>query len=102
MTARRGRAAATNPFDEVIEAIRTAGYHNHRLEQHSDLVRAGIFRDLMERCPQIATDYRSGRIARWYNVPRLVRTNAFSIDIDREYHRMLETICRAYEARWHL
>jgi len=68
MTARRGRAAATNPFDEVIEAIRTAGYHNHRLEQHSDLVSAGIFRDLMERCPQIATDYRSGRIARWYNV----------------------------------
>lgn len=69
MTARGGRGTVTNPFDEVIKAIRTAGYHNHRLEQHSDLVSAGIFRDLMKRCPQIATDYRSGLIARWYNVP---------------------------------
>jgi len=69
MAAHSRRGAAANPFDEVIKAIRTAGYHNHRLEQHSDLVSTGIFRDLMKRCPQIATDYRSGLIARWYNVP---------------------------------
>ncbi|HLC40479.1 MAG TPA: hypothetical protein VJO34_02485 [Methylomirabilota bacterium] len=69
MTARSGRGAVANPFDDVIKAIRAAGYHNHRLEQHSDLLSAGIFRDLVKRCPQIASDYRSGRIACWYNVP---------------------------------
>ena len=68
MTAGGGDSAGANPFDEVIEAIRVAGYHNHRLEQHSNLVSAGIFRDLMDRCQQIAADYRSGRIAQWYNV----------------------------------
>jgi len=62
-------AAVANPFDKVIEAVRSAGYHNHRLEEHSDLVSAGVFRDLLGRCPQINADYRSGRVARWYNVP---------------------------------
>ncbi|MBI3024510.1 MAG: hypothetical protein HYY66_02310 [Candidatus Tectomicrobia bacterium] len=36
------------------------------------------------------------------NPPRIDRDNAFGIDVDKEYQRMLETICRAYEARWHL
>ena len=29
------------------------------------------------------------------------RENDFGIDIDADYERMLATICRAYEARWH-
>jgi len=36
------------------------------------------------------------------NPPRVERTNEFGINIDADYQRMLETICRAYEARWHL
>lgn len=36
------------------------------------------------------------------NPPRVDRKNAFGINVDREYQRMLDTICRAYEARWHL
>lgn len=57
------------PFDEVIEAIRAAGYHNHRREEHSDLVADGIFRDLLGSCPEIEADFREGRIASWRNVP---------------------------------
>lgn len=68
MTAGSGGGAKANPFDEVINAIRAAGYHNHRREEHSDLVGAGIFRDLLQQCPQVAADYNSGHIARWYNV----------------------------------
>jgi hypothetical protein len=63
-----GDSAAT-PFDEVIEAIRVAGYHNHRLEEHSDLISAGIFRDLLSRCPQVAADHRAGIIGQWEKVP---------------------------------
>lgn len=56
------------PFDEVIEAIRIAGYHNQRLEEHSDLVSNGIFRDLRARCPVIAKDFDSNVIKSWPNV----------------------------------
>jgi len=35
------------------------------------------------------------------NPPRLCRDNPFAINIDAEYDKMLTTICRAYEARWH-
>jgi hypothetical protein len=56
------------PFDEVIEAIRVAGYHNQRLEEHSDLVSNGIFRDLRARCPLISADYNSKVIRNWSNV----------------------------------
>lgn len=68
MTAGSGGGAKANPFDEVINAIRAAGYHNHRLEHHSDLVSEGIFRDLVGMCPQIAADYQSGQIGCWYSV----------------------------------
>lgn len=58
-----------NPFDDVIEAIRIAGFHNHRLEHHSNLVCEAIFRDLLDHCAEIAGDHRTGRIAAWHNVP---------------------------------
>jgi hypothetical protein len=36
------------------------------------------------------------------NKPRLLRQNSLGIDIDREYAGMLESISKAYRARWHL
>lgn len=34
--------------------------------------------------------------------PRVVRDNALDIDVDAEYRTMLDRICKAYTARWHL
>ncbi|MEW6754122.1 MAG: hypothetical protein AB1505_24550 [Candidatus Latescibacterota bacterium] len=34
--------------------------------------------------------------------PRVARDNALGIDVDAEYRAMLDSLCRAYTARWHL
>lgn len=34
--------------------------------------------------------------------PRVVRANHLGIDLDADYARMLDRICKAYTARWHL
>ncbi|MBI2881883.1 MAG: hypothetical protein HYY21_09830 [Candidatus Tectomicrobia bacterium] len=34
--------------------------------------------------------------------PHLARENALGIDVDAEYRAMLDRICKAYTARWHL
>jgi hypothetical protein len=34
--------------------------------------------------------------------PRVERDNALGIDVDAEYRSMLDRICKAYTARWHL
>ena len=34
--------------------------------------------------------------------PRLARENTLGIDVDAEYSAMLDRICKAYTARWHL
>jgi hypothetical protein len=36
------------------------------------------------------------------NPPALPRPNTLGIDIDAEYARMLEKMCSAYTARWHM
>lgn len=36
------------------------------------------------------------------NPPYLARKNSLGIDIDKEYHTMLEQICKAYIARWRM
>lgn len=36
------------------------------------------------------------------NPPELPRANSLHIDVDKEYQAMLEVICKAYTARWHL
>lgn len=36
------------------------------------------------------------------NPPYIARINNLEIDIDKEYQAMLEQICKAYRARWHL
>lgn len=56
------------PFDRAVEAIARAGYHNHRLEAHSDTVSDGIFADLLSSCPSLRADYDAGQIRAWKNV----------------------------------
>ena len=36
------------------------------------------------------------------NPPTLPRPNALGIDVDAEYSRLLERMCSAYTARWHM
>lgn len=58
----------STPFDAAIEAIRTLGYHNHRLETHSDIVSDGIFGDLLRTCAAFRADIESGTVKVWKNV----------------------------------
>jgi hypothetical protein len=36
------------------------------------------------------------------NPPSLPRPNSCGIDVDAEYQRMLDQLCAAYKARWHM
>lgn len=36
------------------------------------------------------------------NPPRVERENTLGIDVDADYQKMLEVVCNAYTARWHL
>lgn len=58
----------STPFDEAITAIKAAGYHNHRLEGHSDIVSDGIFRDLLASCAAFRADIEAGVVKMWKNV----------------------------------
>jgi len=59
------------PFDDVIADIKKRGYHNHRLENHSDIVGNGIVRDLLKRCNIIRKDFEARKIKCWLNVRTL-------------------------------
>jgi len=56
------------PFDAAIAEIARAGYHNHRLETHSDLVSDGIVADLKESCEVFRKDVEQGVVSIWKNV----------------------------------
>lgn len=58
----------SNPFDQAIEAIRRAGYHNHRQETHSDTVSDGVFADLLATCEPLRRDLEAGIVRVWKNV----------------------------------
>src|SRR5579863_3589839 len=58
----------TTPFDAVIEQIKRRGFHNQRLEEHSDIVSRGLLKDLRERCAPFGVDYAEGKITSWLNV----------------------------------
>src|SRR5437763_550040 len=58
----------STPFDLVIKHIAAVGYHNHRLESHSDIVSRGIFDDLLETCPPLRRDVEKDVVRRWLNV----------------------------------
>ncbi len=56
------------PFDAVVTGILARGFHNHRLEEHSDAIGEGIFRDLVKDCRPLREDVRSGLVDKWLNV----------------------------------
>lgn len=58
----------TTPFDEAIVAVAEAGYHNHRLEGHSDVVSNALYKDLLERCAPLKSDANAGIVKVWFNV----------------------------------
>lgn len=58
----------TTPFDAVIKGIASIGYHNHRLEQHSDIVSNGIFANLVSECDALRADVEGGVVREWLNV----------------------------------
>jgi hypothetical protein len=58
----------TTPFDSVIEQIKVRGFHNHRLEDHSDILSRGILEDLQKHCDPIGADFAKGQIGSWLNV----------------------------------
>ena len=58
----------TTPFDKANEAISRAGYHNHRLETHSDTVSTALFDDLVRVCETLRRDVEGGVVRVWKNV----------------------------------
>lgn len=58
----------TTPFDEAIVAIAKMGYHNHRLEAHSDVVSRALLNDLLEQCAPLKADLDAGVVKHWINV----------------------------------
>lgn len=58
----------TTPFDAVIEQIKLRGFHNQRLEEHSDIVGKEILNDLRERCVPFGSDYATSKITSWLNI----------------------------------
>lgn len=52
-------------FEEILEAIRANGYHNHRKETHSDLISRRIVADLRDACKAFDSDLASGAIRTW-------------------------------------
>ena len=59
----------TTPFDQVVEEIKARGFHNQRIEEHSDLLSRGILKDLLSTCQPLRADLESGAIRSWLNVP---------------------------------
>jgi hypothetical protein len=58
----------TTPFDNAIAAIARAGYHNHRVETHSDTVSDGLFQDLLARCEPLKGDLDLGVVKVWRSI----------------------------------
>lgn len=58
----------TTPFDRAIAAVAAVGYHNHRLETHSDTVSDGLFQDLVSICEPLRDDVQHGIVRVWRNV----------------------------------
>lgn len=58
----------STPFDGIFRNIRLRGYHNHRLEEHSDLLTDQIVSDLALRCSAFAEDRARPDFQEWRNV----------------------------------
>lgn len=58
---------AKTPFDEHAARANEEGYHNHRVNTHSDLISEGIIRDVVARAPTLRADLDSGKVGFWVN-----------------------------------
>lgn len=59
----------TTPFDLVIADIKARGFHNHRKEEHSDVLSLGILKDLTDTCEPLRVDFENHVVRHWLNVP---------------------------------
>lgn len=57
------------PFDEVVSEIVRKGYHNQRLQEHSDIVSRAVWRNLLEGCEALRNDFQQQIVQFWLNVP---------------------------------
>lgn len=55
--------------DDVVNAIQTRGFHNHRREDHSAIMSQGILRDLRAECEPFQRDFATGVIREWLDLP---------------------------------
>jgi hypothetical protein len=55
--------------DDVVDAIKARGFHNHRLEGHSAAMSRGILRDLRAMCEPFERDFSSDGIGEWLDLP---------------------------------
>lgn len=56
-------------YRDLIAAIESRGFHNHRLEDHSAAMSRGILRDLRATCEPFAADFNKGLISEWLDFP---------------------------------
>ncbi len=91
----------TTPFDKAIQAITAAGYHNHRLEAHSDIVSDALLEDLLSACPALRTDFDSGKVKAWKNIAspgdRARKVDLFIGEPDAEGHADITRVRIALE-----
>lgn len=59
----------STPFDKVAADIMRRGYHNHRLEEHSDTICRGVLRDLLAICKTLRLDFDNEVVRAWSDVP---------------------------------
>jgi hypothetical protein len=59
----------TTAFDDVVLRIGARGFHNHRLEEHSEAMSRGILRDLRARCEPFDADFTGEKIREWLDFP---------------------------------
>lgn len=56
-------------YTNLIANMQERGFHNHRLEGHSEVVSRGILNDLCQACEPFAGDFADGRIREWLDFP---------------------------------
>lgn len=56
-------------YADLIRRIEERGFHNHRLEDHSEAISRGILHDLCATCEPFASDFAEGRIKEWLDFP---------------------------------
>jgi len=56
-------------YADLIHRIEERGFHNHRLEDHSEAISRGILHDLCATCEPFADDFAEGRVKEWLDFP---------------------------------